>query len=152
DTWTMVDVGAEPALNFIDGGFPSTYQCTLEQLLHLHHLLCGHAAAQGAEYVVIEIADGLLQTETAALLQSEIFTSTVDAWVFATGDPIAAVGGVGILRGWGIDLVAISGVISQSPLAIKEIEYATHVQCMSAKDIQQGKLNERLVKKRYPAE
>lgn len=150
DTWSMLDAGAEPALNFIDGGYPSTYQCTLEQLLDLYRLLCCHAAAQGADWVVIEIADGLNQGETAAILRSSQFTTTVDAWLFATGDPIAAVGGVQILRDWGIDVIAISGVISQSPLAMMEVEAATHISCITAKDLQQGKLNSQLVAKRVP--
>ncbi len=125
DTWSMLDAGACPALDFVDGGYPSTYLCTLEQLLGLYELLCGHAAGQGADWVVVEIADGILQKETADLLQSARFTATVDAWIFATGDPVAASGAVRMLRDWDIKVAAISGLISQSPLGIKEVEAAT---------------------------
>src|SRR5262249_48088404 len=82
DTWNMLDAGADVALDFVDGGFPSTYLCTTEELHNLHRLLLSHAAAQGAEWAVIEIADGLLQPETAALLQSPRFCSTVDHFLF----------------------------------------------------------------------
>ena len=84
DTWSMADAGAGPVLNFVDGGYGSTYLVPPDQLLDLHRLLLGHATASDAEWVVVEIADGLLQTETAALLRSPLFTATVDNWVLAT--------------------------------------------------------------------
>lgn len=140
DTWNLLDAGASPALDFIDGGFPSTYLCSLEELLNLYHLLIAHAVSQGAEWVVIEIADGVFQTETAALLQSETFKDTVDAWLFAAGDPLAAACGVEVLRGWGIELTAISGLISQSPLAMREAQAVTKIKCLTARELQCGAL------------
>src|SRR5262249_31027235 len=61
DAWTMRDAGAEPVFDFVDGGWPSTFLCDIEELLTLHRLLLAQAAAAGAEWVVIEIADGPLQ-------------------------------------------------------------------------------------------
>jgi hypothetical protein len=144
DTWNMLDAGACPALDFGDGGLPSTYLCSLDELLDLYRLLTAHAAAQGAEWIVVEIADGLLQRETAALLQSPAFTANVDAWVFTTSDPVAAAGGARVLDEWGIEPVAISGLISQSPLAMQEASAATGVQCVTASGLQCGDLNDRL--------
>lgn len=144
DSWSMADAGASPVLDFVDGGCPSTYRSSLQELLSLHELLCAQAAAQGAEWVVIEVADGVLQQETAALLQCPRFTTTVEAWVFATGDPVAALGGVQLLREWGIEPLAISGLISQSPLAMREAEACTGVKCHTAKDLQHGSLLEKL--------
>src|SRR5437763_1251862 len=77
-------------LDFVDGGLPSTYLCDLDELLNLYDLFRAHAASQGATCMVVEIADGLLQNETAALLQSSRFSQTVDTWIFAAGDPLAA--------------------------------------------------------------
>jgi hypothetical protein len=145
DSWSMLDAGAQPALNFVDGGYASTYLCTLPELLDLHALLLSHAAAEGAEWAVVEIADGLLQRETAALLQSPAFTATVDAWVFATGDSLAAMAGVTLLRGWHLEPTALSGLLSLSPLAIREAQAATGVQCFTAKELEQGVLNARLL-------
>ena len=144
DVWSMRDAGARPALDFVDGGLPSTYLSTLEELLALHELLLAHAAAQGAGWVVIEIADGLLQGETSALLQSRRFTDTIDAWVFACGDALAAAGGVDILRGWGLEPVAMSGVISMSPLCMREAVARTGIPCVTSAAMQRGELNERL--------
>jgi hypothetical protein len=145
DTWNLLDAGATQALDFVDGGLCSTYLCSLEELLSLSDLLLSHAAAAEVDWVVMEIADGLLQRETALLLQCPAFTSNVDAWLFATRDPLGAVGGIALLRSWKIEPVAISGVISMSPLGMLEIEDAVGIHCMTAKDLQRGKLNKRLL-------
>ncbi len=140
DTWSMLDAGACVALDFTDGGWPSTYLCSREQLINLYHLLIGHARTQRAEWVVVELADGLLQVETAALLNSPQFRSTVDHFLFAAGEPMAAVGGVGMLRQWGIEPIAVSGVVSMSPLNIREVEAAVKLRCLTAKELQNGAL------------
>src|SRR5262249_25637207 len=103
------------------------------------------ARSRGADWVVMEVADGLLQRETAALLQSAVFRESVDAWVFATNDPLAAFGGAGILRRWGITPVAISGVITMSPLATQEARASTGVDCLTAGELEDGLLNGRLL-------
>jgi hypothetical protein len=144
DTWSMLDSGACRALDFVDGGYPSTYQCTLDSLLELYSLLLAHAVSQGAEFVVIEIADGLLQTETAALLQCQSFRATVNAWIFAASDPLAAKGGIDLLRTWGIEPLAVSGLIAKSPLAMAEAQAATGVRCMTGADLRRGELNKHL--------
>ena len=145
DTWSMLDAGACAALDFVDGGYPSTYLCSVEELLSLDELLINHAASQGAEWVIIEIADGLLQRETAALLQNSRFTAGVDAWIFAASDPLAAAGGVCILRGWGIQPVAVSGLVSMSPLSIREAQAATELPCLTAQELQNEDGNARLM-------
>ena len=144
DTWNMLDAGACIALDFVDGGFPSTYLSTLDELLHLYDLLITRAAGAGASWVVVEIADGLLQRETAALLQHPGFAGSVRAWIFAAGDPLAAVGGVEVLRSWAIEPLAISGVVSMSPLGMKETQAATQLPCLTAGELQSGALNARL--------
>lgn len=147
DTWAMLDAGACTALDFIDGGFPATYMCTPQQVLTLYDVLISNAAAAGAEWVVMEIADGVLQGETATLIQNKEFASTVDAWVFAASDPLSGVAGHRILREWGIEPVAISGCVSMSPLAIREVESATGLPCLTSQALQAGELSKMLLQK-----
>jgi hypothetical protein len=141
DTWGMLDAGACLAMDFVDGGYPSTYLSTLEDLLELHDHLLAHARAAGARWAVVEIADGLLQAETAALLQSPLFLESVDAVVFAAGDPLAAVSGVRLLAEWGIRPLAISGRVTMSPLAMREASTATGLGCITLGQLQGGGLN-----------
>jgi hypothetical protein len=144
DTWGMLDAGACAALDFVDGGLPSTYRSTQGEILDLYRLLVGHAAAQGATWVVVEIADGLLQPETAALLCNPDFTASVSAWIFAAGDPLSAVAGVRLLREWGIESLAISGRVTMSRLAIREVEAATGLPSIPASTLGAGELVARL--------
>jgi len=140
DLWTMIDAGACIGLDFVDGGWPSTYLCELDELLALHRLFLAHTRAAGAEWVVIEVADGLLQRETAALFRSPKFTKTVDTWVLAAGEPMAASAGVARLRSWTIEPLAISGIVSMSALGVQEAQEATGVRCYTAKELQTGAL------------
>jgi hypothetical protein len=144
DTWSMRDAGAAIALDFIDGGFPSTYLCDPEELLELRNRLLAQVSAQGADWVVMEIADGLLQRETAALLQEPRFAETVDAWLFAASDSMGAVAGIKMLNAWGITPIAVSGVLSMSPLGMRETYAATGITCMTAQELRRGELNAQL--------
>jgi hypothetical protein len=150
DRFQMLDAGALVALDFVDGGFPSTYLSNLEDLMNLYNLFLASAASHQAAFMVVEIADGLLQNETAALLQSARFCETVDAWIFAAGDPLAAAAGVRVLRGWGITPLAISGVVAMSPLAIREAQAATGLACLTARELQAGRLNDQIMKEATP--
>jgi hypothetical protein len=145
DTWNMLDAGACVALDFVDGGLPSTYLCSLDELVNLHRLLIAHVAAREPDFVVVEIADGLFQNETSALLQDPRFTRTVDAWVFAAGDSLGAAGGVCLMHKWGLEPVAISGVVSMSALGIRETQNATQLPCLTARSLQCGELNPHLL-------
>jgi hypothetical protein len=70
--------------------------------------------------VLIEIADGVYQDETARLLMDPVFQSRVDRVVFASGEALGAAAGVGVLEGLGLTVAAVSGVVTSSPLAARE--------------------------------
>jgi hypothetical protein len=151
DTLTLLDAGACVALDFVDGGLPSTYRCSVGELLELFRRLVDHAAAYRAEWVVIEIADGVIQGETAALLDSADFVSTVAAWVLAANDALGALGAAQVLRGRGITPLAVSGLVSRSALARREVEAATTLPCLAAAALEAGALNPKLLAATAPA-
>jgi len=152
DTFTMLDAGACVALDFVDGGLPSTYLCSLNDLLNLYRVLVNYAALQGAAWVVVEIADGIIQGETAALLASTRFASSVDAWLLAANDALGAVGAAGMLRGMGITPLAVSGIVSRSALGRREVEASTKISCLAAAELEQGALNAKLLAAAPPAD
>jgi hypothetical protein len=145
DIWNMLDAGACEAFDFVDGGFPSTYLCSAEELVDLYHLLVARASSRLPDFVVVEIADGLFQNETSSLLQHRHFTQNVAAWIFAAGDPLGAAGGVRVLRTWGIEPLAVSGIVSMSALGIQETQKATQLPCLTARSLQCGELNPHLL-------
>ena len=120
DTLFVLDRGSDMAIDFSWFGFPSTYLCSLEELLDLHQSLLDVAATIEPDFVLVEIADGLLQRETHMLLSSAAFMGTVDEVLFSCSDSLGALGGLQVLNEMGIQPFAISGLVTSSPLLVEE--------------------------------
>ncbi len=125
DTFFMGDAGAKLALDFTDAGFPSTFRLTTAEVEGIFTTLTNHLAKAGVDVIILEVADGLYQEETAALLSSATFKKLVNSVIFAAGDAMGAMAGVEWLRRKGLPVVAISGLLTASPLAIIEAANAT---------------------------
>lgn len=120
DRWALLDSGADPVYDFTDTGVPSTFGLEPQQIETLFSQLTQHLAIQGVDVVVLEIADGLYQQETAALLASPLFAAGVDHLLFAACDALGAKAGVEHLAQLGLHTTAVSGVLTSSPLASRE--------------------------------
>ena len=125
DVGMMRDAGAFQVFDFTDVGFPSTYKTSGEKIEKIFSTLTNHLAMLGSEAIVIEIADGLYQEETANLLASNIFRRNVDGVVFATSNALGAAAGVRLVQGYDIPVLGISGRVTTSPLAMRETEKAS---------------------------
>ncbi|GAA4924886.1 uncharacterized protein DUF1611 [Stackebrandtia albiflava] len=119
DPWLFRDSGAHRVLDFTDSGLPGTYRVPVEDLVLGAAGLHRHLSA-GSDVIVVEIADGLLHGETAGLIRHPVIRDLIDGYVFAAGDAAGALFGVNRLRQWGMDVLATSGVFTQSPLATRE--------------------------------
>jgi hypothetical protein len=86
DLASMRDAGAIAALDFGDAGYATTFLLDLPALEAVFVTLTDALVAEGAEVAVLEVADGLLQRETAMLVGSPVFKSRVDTVLFAAGD------------------------------------------------------------------
>ena len=125
DTWLLTDAGANPVLDFTDAGMATTYMITIEQLELLLMTLMGHIAKENVDAMVLEIADGVMQQETAALLKSPVFASLVAGIVMASQDSMGASAGIHFLKHYAKPpVLAISGIISAAPLQVREAEIA----------------------------
>ena len=120
DPMIYVDGGAAKVLDFTDFGYPTTFRLDFEQVRSLTVNLVDAMADTDTDVVVVEIADGVYQGETARLLRDPLFQSVVDRVVFAAGDALGAVAGVRELQEAGLDVAAVSGVLTSSPLATAE--------------------------------
>ena len=120
DRWLLTDAGASPVLDFTDAGYATTAGLSAEKLEHILTLLTAHAASRGVHCLVLEIADGLLQRETAMLVESHRFAKIVDAVLFAASSPMGAIAGVDWLQRRKLTVAAVSGVLTASPLAMRE--------------------------------
>lgn len=125
DTWFMTDAGSKLTLDFTHAGFPSTYRATPAEVESILVTLTAHLAEAGMDTIVLEIADGLFQDETAGLLDSPVFARLVDSIVFAAGDAMGGTAGVECLRHKKLPVIAVSGLLTASPLAMAEAAKAT---------------------------
>ena len=136
--------GARPVLDFTSAGYPSTYMLALEELLGIYNSILGNLRAANPDYIILEIADGVLQRETRMLLESAEFRRSADHVFFAAGDSLSAESGVRSIREYGLPLRATAGSVTQSPLASREVEEALGVPCMSIERLMDGTLKEML--------
>ena len=126
DLWSMIDAGAVAALDFTDAGFSTTAGADLKALNTSAHLLVSTLEDADVDVIVVEVADGLLQRETAALLDpSSSFAGRIDSLFLAAADSMGALASVEWLRARGLPLRALSGLITVSPLAAREAREAT---------------------------
>lgn len=128
DILHMEDAGATPTTDFSFLGYPSTYLLSEEELLNIFNTLDLKYANNPRNFWVVEIADGLLQRETAMLLQSPVVRERIHRLVFCSNDSMGAIGGLKTLRErFNLEPHAISGVCTSSPLGMRELEAECNV-------------------------
>lgn len=125
DLWTMRDAGAELAVDFTDAGHASTFGVADHNLGAITCALLARLAQEQVDVGIVEIADGLLQSETASLVEQATAQGWVDGFVFAAADAMGAAFGCRWLQDRGIVPLAVSGLVSASPLAARETRSAT---------------------------
>lgn len=137
DYWQMTDAGAAAVVDFTDAGHASTYLLAPNDVEHIFLRLIGYLAGLELDVIVVEVADGLLQPETANLLASPALSTCCQGVVFAAGDSMGAVSGVEWLHRRGLVVNAVSGTLTSSPLAIRETSTATGLPVLGKKALAQ---------------
>ena len=122
DYRSLVDAGANPVFDFIDAGYVSTYRVHRDVLHDIVMTLGAEMAASGPDVIIVEVADGLLQRETARLFATPSFTDWIDGVIFAANDALGAQAGISWLTARQLPVFAITGVLTSSALARREAE------------------------------
>jgi len=135
DNWLMSDAGAELVLDFTDAGYASTHRVPLSELEAITTTLTAHLQRAGVDVIVLEVADGLFQQETSALLCSPVFRQAVNGIIFAAGDAMGAATGVNWLHDHDLPVVAISGRLTAAPLVVRETQGATGLPVMGLEQL-----------------
>lgn len=145
DPTLMSDAGAARVIDFTDLGFPTTYQQPMPQVIRILRSAITDLTSHQADAIVLEVADGLLQRETSALMRTPEFRAGVDSIVFAAGDSVSAAAGVRLLREEGLPVAALSGVLTSSPLAMAEAVTAVDIQVYKAAALSDPSVAEQLL-------
>ena len=115
---------ASPALatDFSDYGFPSTYLCDPEELGSLFHSMVADAQRVDPDVIVMEVADGVLQRETTMLLHNPAIAAHIAGVVLTAPCALSAIEGVRRIESAGHSVVAVSGIITNAPLFVREVQ------------------------------
>lgn len=145
DTMLMLDAGAHAVLDFTDIGLATTYLAPLEAVEHSSEQIIAHLAAAHIDAIVLEIADGLYQAETAALLRSPRLRQLMSGLLFASPDAMGAAAGVHWLLSHGLTPMGLVGAMTASPLAVREAQAATQLPVFTSRTLMEPQAASRLL-------
>ncbi len=135
DLWHFIDAGVSTAIDFTDAGLVSTYLMSNQSLVKLFDDMIAHLKTPQTDVIVVEVADGILQGETKALLESAEIINATTAMIYTAGDSSSAVYGDSWLQSLGYNVLGISGVVSSNPLGVQEVEKMTSTPIFKKKEI-----------------
>ncbi len=140
----MADAGASATRDFTHVGFASTSQASVAELHELCDVLISNLTADAPDYLVLEIADGIVQRETQLLLDYLSQRGLIDHLCLAVHDVLAAPTCLDILhRKWGLKATAVSGAATASPLSTGELRsLAPATPCLTSEDLSQASVLE----------
>lgn len=106
--------------DFSDYGFPSTYMACHTELIKLFTTMIADAAKAQPHITIVEIADGILQSETKMMLENNYIRESIDGVVLAANCSTSALFGQELLGSLGHHALCVSGLITSSPLFMEE--------------------------------
>ncbi len=116
------DAGAIAVCDFVDMGYPSTYKVETEDLINVLQGITTNLSLRGTDVNIIEIADGVLQSDNKKLLRSDAFKSQIDGVLLAADSGLSALYAAEKLNEHEIPVLALSGRMMLAPLAVNEFK------------------------------
>lgn len=116
------DAGAVAVCDFVDMGYPSTYKVPTQDMLRILNGVTTFLSMRGSDVNIIEIADGVLQSDNQALLRSDEFKSKIDGVFVAADNGLSAITAVQELHKHDMPVLAIGGRVMLAPLSVAEFE------------------------------
>ena len=149
DILHMNDAGAASYTDFTYFGHPSTYLLSENEVINIFNSLDLKYANNPKNYWIVELADGIIQRETAILLHSSDLTSRLHRLIFCAADAFGAIGGLRILKErFGLIPAAMSGVCSSSPLHLRELSEFSDIPVFNSAEADAKKLADILLPNR----
>ena len=130
--------GAVDSRDFSDYGLPSTYLASRAELRRLYAAMTSDVAKARPDLVLMEVADGLLQRETAMVLTDAAIRRDVAGVVLAARCAPAALDALSRIERAGHRALLVSGVITNSPLFVRELQAHTGTLVACARTDQDG--------------
>ncbi len=136
DLYMMRDAGAAVVLDFNNLGFASTHKATAEELEEICDTLVAQLAEGNPDFIVLEVADGIIQKETQLVMNYLAGEPVIDHYCLAIQDALSAPACLELLQNrWNIDITVLSGAVTRSSLSVMEVANLVSVPCLSAEEL-----------------
>lgn len=129
------DYGADVCIDFSDFGFPSTYMCSTHELKSLLANTLKYVNQFSPDYVIIEIADGLLQRETWSLIHNKTILESVYGVIFSSMDSMSAIAGAKLLSDLNYHVIGVTGLFTTSPLLVNEVKLKSNYPVLTSNEL-----------------
>ena len=115
DTLHMQDHGAVATASFLDCGLPSTVD--YGNLAPVAKALLNHLNTFEPDLIVVELGDGIVggYAVDSVLLDAEI-KEAISSFVFCASDYVGVIGGVAVLKEFGISVDVVAGSVTDSQM------------------------------------
>ncbi len=123
----MRSAAAAITIDFSDYGFPSTYLCPRQELLDLFNTMISDLLKADPDIIVMEIADGVLQRETAMLIEDPSIKDVTRGIILSADSSTSALYATEVLKKAGHSIVAVTGSITSAPLFVKEFKQSSDI-------------------------
>ncbi len=145
DFWKIKDAGAYPVIDFTDMGLASTYKVDAGRIESIMERQVNYLSHHKVDVILLEVADGLAQKETSALLQSKCIKSLVDGVFFAAAEALSVKSAVDWLRSYDLPLIGISGSLTASPLVLEETRQLCSVPVFTKEELSSASFHQHLL-------
>jgi hypothetical protein len=117
----MEDHGAIATASFLDCGLPSTVDH--EDLSPIAKGILNHLNSFGPDLIVVELGDGIVGGYAVdSVLRDDEIRSAISSFVFCASDYVGVIGGLAVLKEFGIDVDVVAGSVTDSQMGEDFIE------------------------------
>lgn len=152
DYWRMHDSGADRVVDFLDAGYASTVGLSPSKLVEVLQRFKMDALEQRADILIVEVADGVLQSDNRNLLESDAFINEISAALVAADGAVAATMTVQTILHSGISVLGVGGLISRSPLSCEEVKTSLGLPMLDLNDFHRTSIRDYILGSLFGAE
>jgi hypothetical protein len=115
DTLHMQDHGAVATASFLDCGLPSTVD--VNDLATIAKGILNHLDSFEPDVMVVELGDGIVGGYSVdKVLKDAEIASAISSFVFCASDYVGVIGGIAVLKEFGIEADVIAGSVTDSQM------------------------------------
>lgn len=144
ERWVLEDAGATVVADMTVVGQVSTAALDRGALVDLMQWLVASVGQHPVDVILLDLASPLSGADTGTLIRTTPFAELVDGTVLLASDATGAVAAVRLLNGAGVSVIAVSGTLARSPLAVRVVFSATGLQCRRSEELAQPRLADTL--------